>query len=411
MLQQILALMRKDFKIWLQRPVQLFVLFVVPLLFIWVMGAVFGDRGDSVRVAVFVVNQDEGRAGLQVLRLLSESDSFEVLELETLAEASERVGRGDLMAAVIIPADFSTQLKSEEGALMQVIVDPARAQRASIVTGLLQSALASFIVDAEVSRGVERGVQDSIGEWGEGMDQQQAALFQELITLGIKGVVSGQVQQALDDPLVRVELMPLQGGERTRPPTLMESLVPGYSLMFLFFLVPSLAITLLEERQIGTLRRLLTAPTRRATLLAGKILPFFLISLAQFIFVLAFGRLAFGVSLGNQPLALALLVVCAALCVVGLGILIGAVAKSLGQADGLTMVIVLVMAVVSGSMFPSIRIPVLEYFTPHYWAILGFQNVVTRGLGLEGVWLPAVLLLAMAVLFFGLGVWRFRFEE
>jgi len=48
--------------------------------------------------------------------------------------------------------------------------------------------------------------------------------------------------------------------------------------------------------------------------------------------------------------------------------------------------------------------------TPHYWARQGMLNVLQRGMGLEGVWLPAGVLLGMSILFFVIGARRFKFE-
>lgn len=61
-------------------------------------------------------------------------------------------------------------------------------------------------------------------------------------------------------------------------------------------------------------------------------------------------------------------------------------------------------------MFPSIHIPVLQYLAPHFWAIQGFQDVITRNLGVGAVLNEAGILLGMAAIFFAVGVSRFRFE-
>jgi ABC-2 type transport system permease protein len=53
---------------------------------------------------------------------------------------------------------------------------------------------------------------------------------------------------------------------------------------------------------------------------------------------------------------------------------------------------------------------IVGHVLPTAWAMEGFQNLVLRGLGLSAVLLPAGLLLAYAAAFFGLAVWRFRFE-
>jgi ABC-2 type transport system permease protein len=94
-----------------------------------------------------------------------------------------------------------------------------------------------------------------------------------------------------------------------------------------------------------------------------------------------------------------------------LGILIAAWARTESQADGLAVVLVLAMAVVSGAMFPSIQIPGLQLVTPHYWSMQGFLNIIARGQGTEGAFLPAGILLSMSALFFTVGAVRFHLEE
>jgi ABC-2 type transport system permease protein len=61
-------------------------------------------------------------------------------------------------------------------------------------------------------------------------------------------------------------------------------------------------------------------------------------------------------------------------------------------------------------MFPTIHISFLQYLTPHFWAIQGFQDVITRNLGVGAVLNEAGVLLGMAAIFFVVGVRRFRFE-
>jgi ABC-2 type transport system permease protein len=165
-----------------------------------------------------------------------------------------------------------------------------------------------------------------------------------------------------------------------------------------------------EERALGTFRRLLSTPAPRSAILLGKMLPYLVIVVVQALVLLGISSLVFGVSLGKSPVALALITVASAASVVGLGIMVAAVVRSEGQAGGLTLLLVLVMAAVSGSLFPLIRIPYLQYATPHYWAIQGFQNVIARGLGVSGVVFESGILLGLAVIFFVIGVSRFKFD-
>jgi ABC-2 type transport system permease protein len=410
MLKQIWSLTRKELKIWLQYPGQAAVLFLVPFLFMWIMGTVFGG-GSLPRVAIFVVNEDSGPRGAEVLKTLQENPNLEVTILSARIDADHRIGVGERMAAVVIPAGFSDAVLKETGGKIDLIIDPAQSEKASIVRGLLTSALAPILVDAEVSRGVTQSLKTLPAGVVSGVNGVDQTGLMKFLTAALKGVVSSQVQDAINHPLVQVQLSAAGEGKlRNRIPTLMESLVPGYMLMFLFFLVSAMAASIVEEREIGTMRRLLIMPLPRAVILFGKMLPYFLIALIQMTALLFVSRLVFGISLGNSPLGLVLIIFVVSLAVVALGVLIAAFARTEGQADGMTTLLVLVMAIASGSMFPSIFIPGVQFITPHYWAIRAIQNIITRGQGVESILLPAGVLLGMAVVFFGIGAARFRFE-
>jgi ABC-2 type transport system permease protein len=115
-------------------------------------------------------------------------------------------------------------------------------------------------------------------------------------------------------------------------------------------------------------------------------------------------------SLGNSPLALFVIVLATALSAATLGILVAALVKNESQAGGLTILVVLVLAVISGCINDSIQLIGPNLLTPHYWARQGMLNVLQRGMGLEGVWLPAGILLGLSVIFFVVGARRFKFE-
>jgi ABC-2 type transport system permease protein len=120
--------------------------------------------------------------------------------------------------------------------------------------------------------------------------------------------------------------------------------------------------------------------------------------------------LLFGYDLGRDPLALALLVIATGLVVGSIGLLVAVLVKSEGQVNAVPTLLPLVLAAVSGAMFPSIAIPTLKLFTPHYWAIQGFYQITALGGDLQSVLLHIGVLLAISAVCFALAVWRFRFE-
>jgi ABC-2 type transport system permease protein len=180
--------------------------------------------------------------------------------------------------------------------------------------------------------------------------------------------------------------------------------------------IPLLGISALfaYERQQGTLRRLLTTPTARAIFLFGTISGQVLVSLGQMLLLVTFGALMMGVQWGRDPLALALVLVTFALAAAALGTTLGTFIKSEGQATGLSVLLGMVMALMGGCWYPLEMFPAavgnIVKILPTTWAMQGLLALVLRGGGLVDILPNAGVLLAFALVFFAIGVWRFRYE-
>ena len=192
--------------------------------------------------------------------------------------------------------------------------------------------------------------------------------------------------------------------------SLFQANIPGFSLTFVFFLATHLAVALVDERQAGTLRRLMATPASPGAILLGKLLPYFLLAIVQLVVLFSVGSALFDVQMGDAPLALGVVMICAAASVAGLGIIIAALAKTKGQVYCASALLIVAMAIVSGCIALPITVPGIKYATPHYWALLGFQNVMVRGMGFSGVLLPCGILLAFAVACFVIRLRRFRLD-
>ncbi|HLE91992.1 MAG TPA: ABC transporter permease, partial [Anaerolineales bacterium] len=121
-------------------------------------------------------------------------------------------------------------------------------------------------------------------------------------------------------------------------------------------------------------------------------------------------NMIFGMEIGSEPLALMVIILCTGLAIAGLGILMAAIVRNSSQAVLGSNIVILIMAAVSGCLMPQVKVEGLNMITPHYWALEGIQNVIARGMGMEGVLMQSGILLGMAVLFFAIGASRFKFE-
>ena len=171
---------------------------------------------------------------------------------------------------------------------------------------------------------------------------------------------------------------------------------------------------LLLERKSKALQRLLTTAISRADIILGHFLAMFVMIFLQLALLIGFGQLALGVDYVREPLALLLIVTTLALWVASMGLLIGVLARTENQALIFAMIPMLLLSGLGGAWIPleftSETFQTIGHLTPVAWGMDGLKNIIVRGLGLESVLLPASILLAYAIVFFALAVWRFRFE-
>jgi ABC-2 type transport system permease protein len=188
----------------------------------------------------------------------------------------------------------------------------------------------------------------------------------------------------------------------------------GQLITWVFIPLFGISALFAYERQQGTLRRLLTTPASKATFLLGTISGQVAMALVQMLLLVGFGILVMKLGWGREPLALFVILLTSALAAAAFGTTMGTFIKTESQASGLSVMFGMVFALMGGCWYP------LELFPPAIqnavkilptrWAMQGMLDLVLRGGGLQEILPEAGVLLGFAVLFFSVGVWRFRYE-
>lgn len=188
----------------------------------------------------------------------------------------------------------------------------------------------------------------------------------------------------------------------------------GMTVWFVLMLLLGNAAASLEERENGTLPRLLTTPTPRAQILGGKVAGVYVTGVAQAAILIVFGALVFNVPWGSDPGAVALIMATYILAATGLSVMISSVVRTRGQASALGPVLAVSLSMLGGCAWPLDIVPpymrTLALFTPPGWAMVGLTNVVVRGHGMPAALLPSLVLVGFAAVFFLVGLTRFRWE-
>ncbi|MBN1660964.1 MAG: ABC transporter permease [Anaerolineae bacterium] len=413
MIGEILAIAVKEIQVLLRDKGSLAVLFLLPLLFAVVLGmpsqlAMKASEGEEgLVVTTYLVNEDSGPYGAQIVAALEEVSMLDLVVVDTQAGADRRIADGEAPAAVVIPADFSARIDAGESVLVTVLADPAQGAPAGIVTGIVNQIVGELATIGELRYGV-RAVLAQSGAAGASPQQMQAVEAQ------VFSLLASEVQALRQEPAVTLTVEDMEGSAAAEPWNPFSYYMPSFAVAFSFFLVGFIAARLLEEKELGTFRRLLISPMRRGSIIAGKVLAYMSVVFAQALVLLGIGALAFDMPLGSSPLGLFLIALVTALAASSLGLLIGAVSRTSGQADNLGTLLGFILMAAGGCVYPFFReggvMAAISRLTPHAHALEAYMRLMSDGYGLAQV-LPHILIVAgFAALFFAAAMWRFRME-
>ena len=411
MIRHTLAVAWKDLLIVLKDKGALAVYFLMPLLFASLLGMAFGNAGNEERkieIATLLVNRDSGSYGKMLADGLKGAEVLVIEKLSDAVLADQRVASGVAAAALVIPADFSSKINAGEPAAVTLIKDPTQQQAASIVAGIANQAMAEIGMLGELRYGIHAVLAQSPDYDKATPELRQAVEAQTL------GVLWTQVQQMRQSPVIAVQDEAVAGADELQPWDPITYYVPSFTVAFAFFLIGQMAGTMLREKEEGTFRRLMSSPMRRGAIIGGKMLAYVIVVFLQVIVLFGVGYALFKMPLGKAPLALLLLTVALALASAAMGMLLGALCRSSKQAERLGQVLGFVLLALGGSIFPLFRseglMGIVSRMTPSAWGIEGYMGLLADNWTLAQTAPNILALLGFAVVFFGVAVWRFKFE-
>ena len=376
-------------------------LLVMPLLFTlffgFVMGSASAPKPDvDPRLPVGVIDQDGSSLATNLKMLLENSEVVRpvVLDEKDAKQLNQMVEDGALAAVVIIPDGYTTQLLADQPSMLEVIVNQSQpaGQTASRALETITGRLLGAVEAAHISKSANQqsNIQDNLGK-------AIAAWEEPALTVSVEKATGNTTQN-----------------EQPTSYSGYAQASAGMMVQFSIFGLITSAMVLVLERKSRTLQRLLSSPIRRVEVIAGHVLAMFCIVFAQQLILVFVGQFVFGVDYARQPLAILLMITVLSLWAASLGLLISAISRKEDQVITLSLIAMFTFAAMGGAWFPlevaGKTFAAIGHVMPTAWAMDGFQNILMRGLALQSVLMPAGILLAYTLTFFGLAVWRFRFE-
>ena len=461
MISAAIELAKKDLKVYFRDPVAWLLGFMLPIVLVtifgFLMGAVWGGGGPAPRVDLYVVDEDQTAKSRAFIDALRSSDMLRVRPRKDDAEldrqaVQQKIVDGEISHAIVIKEGFGGNgLNSGGDNALVLLRDPGRSMEDQIVrinllqamfrsgdgnwwvgslenvfrdAGVADEQLKNFSLQASAMNSVINGFTfpgddeaDVVEDGGlEGDNTQEAGLENA-------SSENESTETTTADPMgFFSKMLPLDTEDFSPPARPKQATyqiaqaVAGMSVMMLMFGVTSCSRTLIQERERGTMARLLSVGVPRTSLLAGTAIFTVVIGLLQLLVMFIYGELMFKVGIFRDPVTLVTLAVVWILTASSFGLLLAALAKSEKQADMLSTILIISMAALGGCWFPlqMLDLPtpfaMLTKSTATYWAMTGFQGMLWNNATLVNSRLMTAVLVQLGyTIVMGLGaIWLFN---
>ena len=368
------AIARKEFIQIRRDRATIYMVFIFPLMMLILYG--FGIRYDVKLVPMTVLDWNGGPEARRYVERFEHSPYFRIVSRASNYDDLQRdVDRGRARIGLVIPANFGERLGSNRKASVQVIVDGADNNTAIIAMNYVAA------ITNEYSTGI---VLDRMGPM--------------LREAGI--------------PMPPVEIEP----RIWYNPDLesVQFIVPGIIAIIMMIVGTVLtAVTIVKEKEQGTIEQIVSSPIRRYELMAGKVLPYAVLSYLDFLLIVLASYLLFGVTIKGSVALLLITAFLYLVGVLGMGILVSTTTET-QIAAMLTAILVSMLPsiLLSGFIFPIRQMPpalqLLTLIVPARYFIEILRDIYLKGLGIEAFWREVLYIAAFGFGTIALAARRFQ---
>ncbi len=397
-----MASAHKEFLLLIRDIGGIAILFIMPLVLIvtitLIQDSTFKTVADT-KIPILVVNNDQGTVSETILEGLKDSNAFEVIMENTEEVAKNLVFKGAYQLAIVIPENLSSGLEQKVAQNVDGIISKfgLEEETDSLTKIPVESKEVKLYFDPATQVSFKSSVKNGIDKMVSKIETQSIyKAFQEQITDDPTEVIF-----ETENFITFKEILPKTDNKDIIPNSVQHN-VPAWTLFAIFFIIVPLSINIVKEKSQGTFVRLRTNPVSYATVLGGKTLIYLTVCLIQFVLMLLVGLYVFpAIGLptldisGRLPL-LFVVAIFAGLAAIGLGLLLGTIAKTQEQSAPFGATFVVILAALGGVWVPVFIMPkfmqTLSNISPMNWGLNAFYDVFLRHGSLLDI-LPEISLL------------------
>ena len=368
------AIARKEFIQIRRDKATTYMVAIFPLMMLVLYG--FGIRYDVKSVPMTVLDQDGTAESRQYIERFVSSPYFVVRRyVDNYRELQRDIDRGESRIGIVVSADFSEKLGSRREAVVQVIVDGADNNTATIAMNYVSQITAAY------SSSILR-------------QEMEAVLRQANLTVP---AIEAEPRIWFNPNLESVQFI-----------------VPGIIAIIMMIVGTVLtAVTIVKEKEQGTIEQIVSSPIGRYELMIGKVMPYAVLAYVDFLLIVGASYALFGVRIKGSLFLLLVTAFLYLIGVLGLGILVSTSTQTQMSAMlAAIMASMLPSILLSGFIFPISQMPralqVLTTVVPARYFIEILRDIYLKGLGLEYFWKETLYILIFGFVTLALAAWRFQ---
>ncbi len=370
---RLLAILKKEFTQMLRDRMTLFIMIAMPFVQLLVYG--YAINTDVKHLSAVVYDQSLSADSREFLDSLTATNYYDIAYVATsYKEVDDRLQKGEAKVGVIIPATYASDLKHNHPTEVQVIVD------ATDPTSAMSAISTAQLV---------------------GQNKSQQIMIKKLYQSGMSTVKNAT---AID-----IRIRPWYNPDFVTA----FYMVPGISgtILTLTMLIFT-SLSIVREREQGTLEQLIVTPLKSSELMLGKILPYVLVGYIQLTVLVLTGVIVFQVPVGGSILLLYALTSLFIMATLGLGLFVSNMAKNQMQGMMMAAFILLPSIMLSGFVFPRESMPKFFYYLGGFFPLTFYLQII-RGILLKGVtigylWKPVLALSVFSAVILTMSVMRFK---
>ncbi|NCU17511.1 ABC transporter permease [Bacillus sp. P1(2020)] len=354
------SIIKKEFMQIKKDPASLAIALILPVMLVLLLGYAMNTDIKNINLAVW--DQSQTKESRELIQVFTRQNDFHLFSYtHSYNEIDYLLDKGDIHTALIIPKDFSKNIKTDTSTV-QIIIDGSDPTYAKEALSRSQNLLLNYSTSIQT--------------------------------------------KMLERNAINEKSLPIKSETNILYNPTMESL--NYNIPALIGLVMQEVILILtafaivREKEHGTMAQLIVTPIRPLELILGKLVPYIFIGLLSFAFVLIVGIWWFNVSIAGSIYLLIGLSILFLIASLAIGLFISVIANNQLQAMYMAFAVILPSVILSGFVFPRETMPtfiqMLGGLIPLTYFLEILRGIFLKGVSLDILWLQSIVLLTFIVI-------------